>query len=257
MRCGYTEGLTWYTLQDGVQQGPFEERQVREWAAAGALPPATLVWRDGATGWQTAGEVFGPGADGVPRRRCERCGTMQPEPWVVRWGGIEVCAYCKPRHVAALREGRAMPAAYGEFAGFGPRFAARMIDSMIQSVGNFALQIPVLVMVGATGASARPEQMGPWMLGLYGFTVLAQIGLQAVYEVWFLAKKGGTPGKLLLQLQVLDGEGKRLGTKHALGRYFAHYVTGMTLGIGYLMPLWDSEKRALHDMLADTRVMKQ
>jgi hypothetical protein len=31
----------------------------------------------------------------------------------------------------------------------------------------------------------------------------------------------------------------------------------MTLGIGYLMPLWDSEKRALHDMLADTRVMKQ
>jgi uncharacterized RDD family membrane protein YckC len=251
--------LAWYTQQDGVQQGPFEERQVREWASAGALRPDALVWGEGAAGWRTVAEVWGPGEAGGPQRRCGRCGTMYPERWVARWGEMEVCAYCKPRHVAALREGRALAASHGEFAGFGVRFAARMIDGVIQAVLNFALQVPMLVLVSLAGkgAGAASEQMAGKMAGLYGLTFLLQMGVQCAYEVWFLTAKGGTPGKLMLQLQVLDSEGKRLGRRQALGRYFGHFLTSLTMGVGYLMPLWDSEKRALHDMVADTRVMKQ
>ena len=254
--------MAWYTQQDGVQQGPFEERQVREWAAAGALRPDALVWGEGAAGWRTVAEVWGPGEAAGPQRRCARCGTMYPEQWVARWGEMEVCAYCKPRHVAALREGRTLATAHGEFAGFGERFAARMIDGVIQSVLNFALQIPMLAFISVGAAGARtsgtaPEEIAAKMAGLYGVTFLLQMGVQCAYEVWFLTAKGGTPGKLMLQLQVLDSEGKRLGRKQALGRYFGQFLTGLTLGVGYLLPLWDSEKRALHDMVADTRVMKQ
>jgi uncharacterized RDD family membrane protein YckC len=42
----------------------------------------------------------------------------------------------------------------------------------------------------------------------------------------------------------------------AVGRYFAKIVSGIILMIGYIMAGFDSEKRALHDMMCDTRVIK-
>jgi uncharacterized RDD family membrane protein YckC len=249
--------LTWYTWQNGIQQGPFEEQQVKEWATAGLLAVGTLVWREGAAGWQPVAEAFAHGEPEGPRRRCERCGTMYPESWIARWGGADVCAYCKPRHVAELREGSAVLLGQGEFAGFGVRFVARMIDGVILSVVNMALQIPMFVLAAGASQGGKPEEMGATFLWVYGLTVLGQLGVQCGYEVWFVTKKGGTPGKLMLQLQVLDGEGNRLRRGQSFGRYFAQFLTGFTLGLGYLLPLWDSEKRALHDMVADTRVMKK
>lgn len=249
--------MTWYTWQNGVQQGPFEEQQVKEWAAAGMLAAGTFVWQEGAAGWQPLSELLDSQEPTGPQKRCERCSRMYPERWIARWGGAEVCAYCKPRHVAELREGAAILLGKGEFAGFGVRFVARMVDGVILSVVNMGLQVPMFVLLASAGQGAKPDQMGATFLWIYGLTVLAQLVVQGVYEVWFLMKKGGTPGKLILQLQVLDSEGNRLGRGQAIGRYFAQYLTGFTLGVGYLLPLWDSEKRTLHDMVADTRVMKK
>lgn len=249
--------MTWYTWQNGVQQGPFEEQQVKDWATAGALEPGTLLWHEGAAGWRPLADFFTAAEPEGPRRRCARCGTMYPESWIARWGGAEVCAYCKPRHVAELREGSAVKLGQGEFAGFGVRFAARMIDGVILSVLNMTLQVPMFVAAAGLGQSAKPEQMGATFLWIYGFTMLAQFAVQCGYEVWFVTRKGGTPGKLMLQLQVLDSEGNRLRRGQSFGRYFAQFLTALTMGVGYLLPLWDSEKRTLHDMVADTRVMKK
>ena len=141
-----------------------------------------------------------------------------------------------------------VPAGKGEFAGFGVRFVARMIDGVVLSVVNVGLQVPMFVLLARTGQSANPEQMGAMFLWIYGLTVLSQLVVQGIYEVWFVMKKGGTPGKLVLQLQVLDGEGNRLRRGQAIGRYFAQFLTGLTMGVGYLLPLWDSEKRTLHDL---------
>ena len=41
----------------------------------------------------------------------------------------------------------------------------------------------------------------------------------------------------------------------ATGRYFAHFLSSFTLGIGYLIAAFDNEKRALHDHVCDTRVV--
>jgi uncharacterized RDD family membrane protein YckC len=43
----------------------------------------------------------------------------------------------------------------------------------------------------------------------------------------------------------------------AFGRYFGKLLSAIILGIGYIMAAFDSEKRALHDMICDTRVIKQ
>ena len=39
--------------------------------------------------------------------------------------------------------------------------------------------------------------------------------------------------------------------------FFAEMLSGMILGIGYLMAAFDDEKRALHDRICDTRVVRR
>jgi uncharacterized RDD family membrane protein YckC len=42
----------------------------------------------------------------------------------------------------------------------------------------------------------------------------------------------------------------------AAGRYFAKMISSMILMIGYIIAGFDSQKRALHDIICDTRVIK-
>lgn len=247
--------MTWYTWQDGAQQGPFEEQQVRDLALAGSLGPLALVWREGAPGWSPLAELLAPAAPTAVTRPCARCLNRYPENLLAPWGGVEVCAYCKPRHLAELRESAAFLSGHTSYASWGTRFAARMIDGVILSIVNVLIQVPMLVSAGLT---AKPGEFeNGRFLFIYAATVLTQLAVQGFYEIWFVYRKGATPGKLILELQIVDGEGKRLSKGRATGRYFAQYISGLTLGIGYLLPLWDPEKRTLHDMIADTRVVKK
>jgi uncharacterized RDD family membrane protein YckC len=51
-------------------------------------------------------------------------------------------------------------------------------------------------------------------------------------------------------------EGDRVSFARAVGRHFAKYISGLILGIGYIMAGFDEQKRALHDRICDTRVIK-
>lgn len=126
-----------------------------------------------------------------------------------------------------------------------------MIDGVILSIVNILIQVPMFLTAGLTAIPG--ESANGRFLFIYSATVLTQLAVQGFYEIWFVYRKGATPGKLILELQIVDGEGKRLSKGRATGRYFAQYISGLTLGIGYLLPLWDPEKRTLHDMIADTR----
>jgi uncharacterized RDD family membrane protein YckC len=79
-----------------------------------------------------------------------------------------------------------------------------------------------------------------------------------VYECWFVVNKGATPGKLILSLEVIRADGTRPGWGLAIGRYFAKILSSWpTLYIGYIMAGIDDEKRALHDRICNTRVVKK
>ena len=41
-----------------------------------------------------------------------------------------------------------------------------------------------------------------------------------------------------------------------MGRYFGKWLSYMAMGIGFLIAAFDAEKRAMHDMICDTRVIK-
>jgi hypothetical protein len=50
---------SWFFASQGQQQGPFPEVQFRQFIAAGTVTADTLVWSEGMTGWQRAGDVPG------------------------------------------------------------------------------------------------------------------------------------------------------------------------------------------------------
>ena len=50
---------SWFLAYQGQQQGPYPEAQFREFIAKGTVRADTLVWSEGMTGWQRAGEIPG------------------------------------------------------------------------------------------------------------------------------------------------------------------------------------------------------
>lgn len=68
---------------------------------------------------------------------------------------------------------------------------------------------------------------------------------------------GCTPGKLLLELRVVDARsGRRPGWIQAVIRYIGYIVSALPLGLGFLWAAIDRDGRALHDKLAGTRVVR-
>lgn len=82
----------------------------------------------------------------------------------------------------------------------------------------------------------------------------------AGYVVWFmlLLRKGLTPGKKLLGLQVVNHQTGRLP---GYGKMFLREIVGrflnrMGFGLGYLWALFDKNAQAWHDRLAGTVVLR-
>jgi uncharacterized RDD family membrane protein YckC len=81
--------------------------------------------------------------------------------------------------------------------------------------------------------------------------------LGIAYEVYFIGSTGATPGKMALKLKVIRADGAPVDYGLALGRYFAKILSALILLIGYIMAGFDEQKRALHDRICDTRVVRE
>lgn len=84
------------------------------------------------------------------------------------------------------------------------------------------------------------------------------IALDFVYGGYFYSTKMATPGKLIFNLQVADDKNEKLsfltgGLRDSLGKS----ISGLILGIGYLMGLIRSDKKSLHDLMFKTRVINK
>ena len=61
---------------------------------------------------------------------------------------------------------------------------------------------------------------------------------------------------MIFKLKVITPDGGGLTWGRAIGRYFGKWLSYVTLMIGFIMAGFDSEKRALHDYIAGTRVIR-
>ena len=68
--------------------------------------------------------------------------------------------------------------------------------------------------------------------------------------------KQATYGKQLLHIRVTDMDGYRITLGHALGRNFAKIFSVLSIGVGYLYSFFNKKQQCLHDIIAETLVVK-
>lgn len=161
----------------------------------------------------------------------------------------------KPRPTAAW------DATGPEAGGFFRRLAATLVDSVILLALNLLLLSPVFLVLLFRDAFQSKDLFRDWaFLGIVVGCGLMIFGANLWYVVGGWARTGRTPGKALLRLAVVtvgpSGPGPGIGLKKALVRFLGYNLSGALLGIGHLIVLFRKDRRALHDLLAGTRVIR-
>lgn len=158
---------------------------------------------------------------------CQRCGTEN-------LAEARVCVSCgsvlAPAPSAWSPTGTQVET-YTQYASFLERVGAVILDWLI-------LIIPTAIVARATNP------------------LVSQIVTYA-YFVYFTGSSGQTLGKRVLNIKVVKADGSAMEYGSAVLREIVgKFVSGIILGIGFLFPLWDARKQALHDKVASTLVVK-
>ncbi len=264
--------MEWYYAVGDKQMGPVNDEEFKRLGAEGTIRPDTLVWRAGQDNWRpyrdaiasAAGTTAQPpltmaaspdsasagGAPGAGSVVCRECGQIFPPEDVVKFGDASVCAACKPVYVQRMREGGRPPGEM-EYAGFWIRFAAKIIDNLILFIPLIILVMVLIVPTLSSGGS--PDDLG---IMLQLVLQLVYYAMAAVFNIFFVGKYGATPGKMACKLRVVTAEGEKVSYGRATGRFFAEILSGLVCYIGYIIAGFDDQKRALHDHIASTRVVR-
>lgn len=140
-----------------------------------------------------------------------------------------------------------------EYAGFWMRLLAYIVDAVILDVTVVVLASIVGFVIGyaASASDVEPNELVMQLLG----TVVA-LGCGLLYYTYFTSGTWqATPGKRICGIHVICADGSRVTALLALGRYVSYLVSALPLGIGFLMIGWNKEKKGLHDIMCDTRVI--
>lgn len=144
-----------------------------------------------------------------------------------------------------------------ELAGAGRRLLARIVDLLI-----FIL-FAIIVGIATSGTGDASDESTEVPLGL----TLLFIAVSLVYEVWMIAARGQTLGKMAMRVKVVrvdTGGSPGLNTSFnrwvlpgvfgAIGAFYQ--VVGLVSALIYLSLLWGKNRQGWHDMVAKTLVVK-
>ena len=175
-------------------------------------------------------------------KNCSQCGMVYFDDELIQFGDALVCGKCKPLFVQKLKEGVTV-AEEMVYAGFWIRLGAKFIDGLILGVVGFVLGFLGSFIVRHAVAATVLENV-------------LSLALSVAYTTYFIGAYSATPGKMACGLKVVRPDGEKISYARACGRFFAEFVSSLTLTIGYIMAAFDEEKRSLHDRICDTRVIK-
>lgn len=138
-----------------------------------------------------------------------------------------------------------------KFAGFWIRTGAAIIDGLILMVIFFLLEKITGFSFFQPLYNNTQEPAQPALL------VIVTNLIWLLYFILFVASKWqATPGRRVFNIYVTtkDGAGK-ISLLRSIGRELGSIVSGLLLGIGYIMVAFTREKTGLHDIMAGTRVV--
>lgn len=206
-----------YIKRHGQRYGPYSLEEVNRQLAAGLLNPSELGWHEAAPGWKPLFSIAGVILPGAASSSPRPIGMAIPNP---------------PEEL--------------DYAGFWIRALALMIDSVI-------LAIPI----GIFWYKFWPDPNDLTFHHLLpAVLVIAALKIFYFAGLWSLPMQA-TIGQEICRLRVLrDRDDPRISFIRALVRLFGMLLSTLSLGGGYIMAAFTQRKRALHDMIAGTCVIK-
>lgn len=143
------------------------------------------------------------------------------------------------------------------YASFGDRFLAFMLDSIVQLpiVGPF---LWLLLRDDIRGFAGDPfllaQQLTASLQSPLGRVIL--YGIPLLYCVLFWKYKSATPGKLMLDMKIVDATtGGNPGAGRLVLRYIGYIVCVLSFCIGFFWIAFDRRKQGWHDKMANTLVV--
>lgn len=273
--------MTWHYMDGDEEVGPIEKEELQQLVKQKKVVATTLVRGPGMSEYKALGTIVRrppppraappPPAEPpppseppplktappelsvapstpMPTLECSECGRTFPEDEIVRFDNANICAACKPAFVQKIKEGMPVSGRY-EYGGFWIRFGAKLIDNVILTVLN-------ILIMGIAGAIA-PAGESKTAMAINTVIGVGSMIFPFVYSVWFIGKYAATPGKMVCGLKIIRSDGEKVGYARALGRQFAEVLSALILSAGYIMAAFNDEKKTLHDIICDTRVVKK
>jgi len=126
------------------------------------------------------------------------------------------------------------------YAGFWIRLLAYILDAIVLGAITYPL-VRVLASMGIGDSSSN----------------ILSIAISWMYFAVFESSEWmASPGKKVLGLIVTDEQGMKISIGRATRRYLAKIVSGLILGIGFIMIAFTARKQGLHDKIFHTLVLR-
>ena len=216
---------------DGREYGPVSLAELKAWVCDGRVVGQTPVWGSHAAIWQPAAHYS----------------ELQPE-----------IGQVPPASPATT------PMERLEAVGFWSRLGAYLIDGLVLYVVFFASWSALSKMMNwhePDYQSLKFESLSEALLVLV--PMMKEMVVQtAVFYVWKIiydvslnGRFGATVGKMIIGARIVRLDDSRIGYGTAFVRSLGTIVSDLIFYAGYLFVAFRDDKRALHDLLAGTRVV--
>ncbi|HOJ52019.1 MAG TPA: RDD family protein [Syntrophales bacterium] len=147
------------------------------------------------------------------------------------------------------------------YGGFLRRLGAGVIDLAILLVVFFlyfiALLVSGLAAVGANKWVIDPELFFARATQVFVIFQLWCLVTWFFYYTFFHGVVGKTPGKMVMGLKVYLSSGEELATSIAFLRTAGYLLSAVVFFLGFFWVLVDKKKRAWHDLIAGTVVVRE
>jgi len=143
-----------------------------------------------------------------------------------------------------------------QYGGFSIRLLALCVDTVGVFVVIFLIFLPLYLISLFASLILMP------FLALLNLTLLPSFLLMFCMAHWIYfttsesSARGATYGKRLFGLRVVSEKGDRLTFARASVRYFAKILSAAPLFLGFVMVVVTQRRQALHDLIAETLVVK-
>ena len=130
------------------------------------------------------------------------------------------------------------------------RLAALLYDVLVLvAIWMAAAALVLLAFRGEVDVAHQPP--------LYHFVLQGVLlALTALYFVVSWSRGGQTIGMRAWRVSILDAQGRFPDARRSLARFALATGSTLLLGSGFLWCLFDPDRRALHDILAKTRMVR-